>query len=567
MKGLTLFTLFSLAICQSSFSYEEGYMGVHTLSVEEDQQAREYYHQGIADKRQAEACAGEDGKSDLCVNGRNAFKKKGAQTLEAMFPIVKGLYQSLFHFVPGLAMKKNAKYNDGSNIFVDENGKAVDSKIVHGKREYYIPTEKGKATVAQKDLKTSENYQKKEEDVTDICIFIPPAVDMGAQVYTMAAQGKVELQFDQSEPSGRQKQALYAVKAQQEILKKASITQAAGWGTTTACYVTYMSAGWAKPNVGAIARASGAALITSFYSVKAHAHAERAKAIQEIIDAFPNAGECNPHTETTCFCTENSSAFSDPQNYLKYCTPKEFANRFDKDPMVCVDDKGKVDAQCKCAKTNSCIKSFMTSSAAKLGLDGNMLQGPLKGLKSVNSGTGAAGMEGSTNRNLAFAKRGLKKIKPDYKKLPKITLNPKQKKFAKGLVRNGFSPAAAAITASALNADKAFPSSASLASLSPTKKFSQAMAKDSRLKFKSKMARRRSYKRRSGGINRRSTAKKSKSGVVIMDEDYAQKALSKADITRNTTRNLFDIVSSRYQKSGWKRFKDSMGEVKKEEKK
>ena len=60
--------------------------------------------------------------------------------------------------------------------------------------------------------------------------------------------------------------------------------------------------------------------------MKVKRHKLYAKEVQKIIDELPEKkGDCNPHTDTMCFCNEPTSQAQDPTNFMRYCVPKQYA--------------------------------------------------------------------------------------------------------------------------------------------------------------------------------------------------------------------------------------------------
>ena len=195
--------------------------------------------------------------------------------------------------------------------------------------------EKVEAVAATENTDAVAAQDEETKNVQDYCQYIPTVTELGANAYQLIAQNQISSEMEQTaQAEGRsnnqQLGTLYAIKANQKQRRKAAVFQSSGWGAASACYITYMatrSMTSIKIDTKMVLKTAAAVTLTTFYGFKARAHKERAKAIQEVIDSLPRAGECNPVSATTCFCGEASSATSDPTNFAKYCIPKPFANK------------------------------------------------------------------------------------------------------------------------------------------------------------------------------------------------------------------------------------------------
>ena len=556
MKLILVFILSTSLV----FGFESGFDDVKLLTDEEQVEANDYYHAGLAQERKDQACAESDLASDLCTNSQSGFNTKGMQTLEMMIPMISKAYSMILGNT-SITMGTGEMVTKGTGDDVltytkNDKGQWVNKQLVKKDGEAAQVVEKPVDDMEAK-IESGEVTEKTEKK-KDYCAMIPMASEMGAQIYMTMQSSEIEQQYQQADPAYKQKESLYAVQSSQIAQKKASIVQTAGWGVTSACYVGYMIAGgYTDPML--YAKLGASALIATFYGFKIKAHQDRADGIQEILDGFPDQGECNPHTQTTCFCSEASSMTSDPGNYQKVCVPPPFANRFNQDPFACVDAGGKSDPNCLCAQNNTCIDAALKSGFAKLGLNPNSLAGPLKALEPLTKGAGAGELGNAHQQNMAMARKALNKFKP--KKLPSFKLSPKQKELAREMTKLGVPPAAAAMIAA--QPVKSSPAGASLAGLKGDGKFGNgAMRKgstNSKMRFSGGGRNRGSGRFKTSSSNSRNSRSKGGSGGgVVLVDDLQRKAASRAEINRDSGKNIFDIITYRYNMSAWKRFEDTI---------
>jgi hypothetical protein len=538
-------------------AFEDGFDDVKMLTDEEQMEANDYYHSGLAEKHKTEECA-ENG--DLCTNQESGFKSKGMQTMEMMAPMISQAYSmilggSTIKMASGGAKTVTGGANKGN--WTPAEGGGYESTQLDAKGN--VTTQK----MSEEDmgkLEESGNAEDKTEEAQDYCVYIPTATELASQAFQTMSQDNIEQQYEQTDPSAKQKASLESVKQAQETRAKTATVQTIGWGATGACYIGYAIAG-GYTDWKLYAKIGATALLATFYGFKIAAHKQRAEDIQDIIDGFPKAGDCNPHTETTCFCTEPSSATTDPQNFQKACMPPALANRFNADPFVCVNAKGQTDAECKCKQSNTCIDYKLKSGFASLGLNPSSLAGPLKALEPVTKGTGAGELGAAHNKNMAMARKFLKNNKPS--KVPNFRLSPKQKKLAKAMTKMGIPAIAAAAIAS--QPVKATPAGGAMAGLRggsmggsfKNKKIREAFKK-SNMRFAGSRRGRSSLRSRSKRKSRGRGAKGGSGGSVTIVDDLKRKAASRAEINRNSGKNIFDIITYRYNVSAWKRFEEQI---------
>ena len=534
----TLLSLFALMIStQFALANEAGFDGLQNdITPQDEALAEDYMHQGVADRTFYDLCGGtadedvsgsdrranrkadeydvsKDGyvNSDLCTAEHGARTKSG-QFFEAMLPAVTKAY-AIIGIAPSLI---------GNN------------------------PDAGK-------LKQKDGSEAKQ----DICKFIPLVGEGVNSAQQQISNSNTQQNFEAAQPQFRQRAAFEALIDSHETSKTAATMQSVVYGSTAACYGVYAATGtaWAEGNM-LILKIGAASLISFFYGKKAVAHKRRAEAIQKLIDKFPKNGDCNPVTETTCFCNEISSYETDPANYKKYCVPDQMAGAKQNGPgaYVCADAKGKVDPSCECEKTNSCIDKTLKMAALDLGFPPTMLKDPLASLKPLSAGFGAGtlGASDSRNRNIA------KKLMNQYKPKKPINLSPAQLKLAKQMNKMGIPKALAARMASMpTGSNTSLP--AGLADISGGNFGKTAIAnlRKPKPKFQKGGSVAKKSSRSSNPFGKFGKRGGGSRGGIQIDGSYAKKATLAAEIHSNTDVSIFRVISNRYQRTGWKQFPDA----------
>lgn len=487
---------------------EDDYMNTRNevnLSTEDKIEAREYMHEGVVQDTINEECTG-----DICSNQDTAFKSDAGKMIEQMMPFVVQAY----------------------NLFGTLSASMGSSTMTLGEGE-------------------------DAEELNDYCQYIPLATEIAAQATQAIRQQQLEdMVARESASSNRQLQTMYAVSQAQKERHYTSIVQASGWGATGVCYSVYIglvASGGGSPGqiVKMIAKTAAAVGLTTYYGYKAKAHLERHEAVEEIIAKLPKQGDCNPHTQTTCFCNQENSAATDSTNYNRYCVPAVFANRQDPDQaVVCVNQAMKADEECKCARTNSCFDTIVSTGALGAGFATTDINSIMPAIKPMSRGLGSANLSSLANGQAAIAR---KKLKENDSKLNIPNMNSKQKNMAKGIAKAFNIPNKAAAHIATANQAKL---PAALAQAVENVKSGEAsgslIGKDSKTKFVRKSSSR-SY---GGGaspnfvnpfLKKKKDKKNAQSNVEVLD--FYEKAEQAASINRDSSASIFEIISHRYLKT------------------
>jgi len=533
-----LFLNLLLLSLSSSYAQEAAFDGTTPLTPEEEAQAEDYIHQGLADKQFFENCTAENRKengekfSDLCA-GTQAFDpdKKflgvNSQLLEAMIPAVSQAYTAIM----ALPIKGRGG-NEGAGKIHTQN---------------------------------KNNPEEKGDDKDDWCKYIPVAGEAVNIAYTQILNSKTQENYGAAKPAAKQKASFEALARTHKDQRTASQMQMGVYGATGACYVSMLFGKTFVPTkqsrTSLIIKAGAATVMTTFYALKAKAHKERAKLLTELANGLPGAGECNPFTETTCFCNEETSFSHDPANFQKFCMPQELvARNKDNTAYVCADKNGKADPTCACDASNSCIDSTIKAGAIDFGIAPTMMRDPLASLRPLSKGFGSGDLNGSNARNRALTNKALKGFKSDGP----INLNSDQKKLAKDFAKLGIPMSVAALMAKQSSGSAgSLPSG--LAGLGgDDSDLAQKMGLSAyKAPLKNAFKKGGSEgKKSSTAMNPFGSFKKSSTnnGGIEIDGKYASKATLAAEIHNNTDVSIFRVISNRYQRTGWKQFPEAFVE-------
>jgi hypothetical protein len=499
---MKLFLLILISIISfSAFSQnEESYDEIKPITAEELNTAETYMHNGQAQALSDDLCANNK-YSDICTNETTAFRSESLQKMEQFMPVVAKIYAMV---------------------------------AVAGAKE------------------------------ADLCAIIPAGVEAGAVVMSQIENKQIAENLDQANSLSTQAQSFHATANKHKDLRKQTGMQAAGWIAGGVCYTAKIIASLtpaalaspdainAKERAMMYVKLGGSVAMGSFYAVKAKYHNERYKELKAIAAKLPGRGDCNPVTETSCFCSEETSQTADPANYQKYCVPAELANRTGT-PTACVTATGLADPNCNCKLTNSCITTKIGKLGLELGFNGAHLQSIINGIKPLGTGFYGADFQTTTDANLAFAKKQLDKA-PAATEDPNLTAE--QKKTAALIASMGVPKSIAASLAKQPSAD--LPTS--IANYNPNASTTSPVSysKDPVMRKGKTIRKKKTNTRGSNPFARKTSKSSNGSGVEI--NGYIEKAQREAEIVKDTSKPIFDIISYRYKKSAWREFKSNLEE-------
>jgi hypothetical protein len=555
MKYLLFLTLLSSHLIANESMFD----GTDPMTDKELEESKTYIHQGMAERIYKDQCVNEDKtiKQD-CIDGETAFseEQKVERAIEKMMPMVGPAYSLIMGQLPVKYIEKE----NGGPVLTD--GK---NEIKKGSDGFYRDPKTGQALdpKQRKDM----DLKEKTKEGQDYCGYIPTVMTTAVTFYEQTMDQQTQQNFDKANPTTRQSQSFYALAKAHKDRAKTSTVQFAGWGATAGCYAALMVTNTISANAGAIVKTGAATLLAYFYNLKTKAHKNRAKMLEELAKKYPGAGDCNPHTATTCFCNEETSPMSDPGNYQAKCVPPNYQAGFNNNSFICINANNQADPACDCKKKGTCIDTKFKTMGMQLGLNPSMMKDPLAGIGPLSSGFGTNGLDEITNRNLAFAKKALNEISPqDLNNI--ANMNNQKKNLAKDIASQGIPRGIAAQMASHANMGAGAPAMAS-SGLSGGRGINlngqgidNAFKANESTRFKSggtvagvKNNNDNPY----GAFNRGKTTGAGQGGVQVMDfDELNDRAAREAEITKDTSKPIFEIITYRYKTSAWREFQEAI---------
>ena len=398
--------------------------------------------------------------------------------------------------------------------------------------------------------------QKKTD--TDYCMYLAMGYEALAGMIQTAQQQVITTQ--NQEIRDVQMQALVTLRDAHQARSDTSYFQAGVYGAVAGCYGVRMlglggAVDFSDPMI--YVKSGGAILLSGLFFTKALKHADAVKKVQQIIDDIDSSENCNPFTQTNCFCTEPTSASAFPAQFQQVCVRNggDFTQPI-KD-LGCAAIAGSelsFDKECKCKQSNTCFKGQISSFNPNIDAGGNFTKSLNATFDLASSGQfDRAKLNSLTTANTAFATKLRNKAKLKGP-LPSVALNAEQKKNAAELAK--LIPAdLAALTAAqqpfspAGSPPLAGGTAAALAKLPEGARKKVAAAKIETSYESSGQGFASLDKKEAGFVMPTfgQAAKKDSTEVL----SFAEKAMSKADITNNKDTPIFDIITNRYRRSGW----------------
>nr|MBP9680974.1 hypothetical protein [Bacteriovorax sp.] len=492
------------------------------LTDQDKQMSEHYVHQGKANRIIQEKCVGE--MAEACSGNEVNHKVMGMD--------------------PGLIKAATAAYASF--------GAMSDSILPLTKKPEKEAAPKD-GEVKTNDKEVDNKATDKEKSATDYCKYFPAVTEAAA----MVSQKNSIAGIDSGAETSQKEALMKAAKSHEERGKNAQI-QAAGWFGGAACYALRISPlGSVTPDKNLWIKLASATLLGTFYQEEVSANQEYADKTREIARSLPGLGDCNPITQTACYCsqpeTENDPRYCKAQIAAKIATTP---NR-----IACTDNKMQLDPNCNCEKSNSCFDKFIENvGAVELNLGSGLYNSPFKSIASLAHGKLEAGtLNGSSSAGMAaIAKRALAQY---ASKVPDTgMLTPAQKAMADAIASKGIPASIARLMAknpppqSEMNKAMAKvqglgSNGSQVASLSPG-------AKSNVLDFSGgnglgtsgkKVEKKNGMEDFMGKLNPKTSA--TNNGRIL---EFAQKAQASAPQITKADRPLFEIISLRYQTSGRK---------------
>lgn len=390
----------------------------------------------------------------------------------------------------------------------------------------------------------------------DMCIYIPIGYEVIAMMTQMAGQKQAQQETANLDP---QLAALAQLKEAHKTRKKTATFQSVIYGSTAACYAAMMFIPPGSTDTMTIVKMGAAGALSALFMAKAKKHGQAMAKVQEVIDSLPKGGDCNPWTGTACFCSEKTSATLYPGQYNEVCVLNKGNPNGTLANMGCavtVAGKISLDANCNCKANNSCLSSKISLSAGNLGLGANFVNDANKGLQLLDPSQFDEAKLNDYQSGMA-AKLNNVKVKGS---IPDVQLTPAQKSLADDMAT--YAPAAIANLAAASEAASP-PNGGGImagATTSGLDKIPPALKKELN---DFEVA---GQYRRNGGSGATGTGAPEvafsipglqggqqgpQGGTEV--EEFAERAVSRADIRNSPETGIFDIISNRYRSSAWRK--------------
>lgn len=397
-------------------------------------------------------------------------------------------------------------------------------------------------------------------DNTDYCKYIAVGTEAISMVQQTASQQSLNATplENPNNVGNAQKEALYrASRSHKERSNNAKI-QTYGWGTSTVCYGAMML----RPGISTSSwknwlKLGSSALMTAFFNSQVKGHQKYADQVKQIADTLPEPGDCNPVTERNCYCAQSETQY-DPNYCQKEIHKKIVADNSYK--ISCIDDKAQADKDCSCRDTDSCLDKTFVNYLKGLGFNETMNKGVVTPLSKFAKGELVGGkLDTSDIAQAAMAKKTLEQLKD---KMPNdsVSLNKDQLAEAKAIQSLGI-PAALArkmasmpYTAEAKKlGDKLAKAGIGGGTYNPSAGTGNRYNNGSVLTFQGGNGNRKSGRSTSSNIDyKKFLPKKGKSTSNGQVLNFAKEAEARAQIHhKGDNRNIFQIISRRYQVTGW----------------
>lgn len=425
----------------------------------------------------------------------------------------------------------------------------------------------------QDNTKTGDAAKdEKEKDNTDYCKWVAVGTEAIAMVQQTMAQQEIQ-SVPLAEEASAQRAALLRVKRGYEERQKNARTQAWGWGITTGCYTAMMATaafnvtGYAtniKDGWSNYLKLGAAGFLTVVFGTHASKFKDAAEKTGLIADMLPGKGDCNPHTDRDCYCSQPTT-----MNHPQYCAPYLHQNTI-RDPGItmrtsCINDQAEADPKCACMQTNSCLHNGMDTVFTMDGFAAQVNPTYLSDLKSLSTGTVPSSLNASANsRNSNAARTAMKKADEELSKLqpPNPNLTEKQTQEAKFLEAQGVPPTLArAMASTPLEGDakeimaavqSRFGNAAASAPAGSTSFNASLKDRAQSNGLRPKKAAKKEDKSNPFAkyLNQGKGTKQQPTGNIL---NLAQKAEANAQISNRKESSVFDIISHRYKTSAWRR--------------
>ena len=210
--------------------------------------------------------------------------------------------------------------------------------------------------------------------------------------------------------------------------------QVIGWGATSICYTYYATMAGIQLDWNIGLKLVGSYALLAFYISEMEKHKNAADQVRLIANKLPGAGNCNPISDTACYCAQVET-----KNDVQYCMPqiKKRQLASSSTQISCLDNKLKADPKCSCIANNTCYDTEFVNNINTLGFGSGFNKSVVAPFSKLTRGElVGANASGGPNRTSALAKQALRKV---ANKFPSFrgSLNKRQKSQARLLTSKG----------------------------------------------------------------------------------------------------------------------------------
>lgn len=508
---LLSFSIANAQVVNTSDPTSDGDSADYDLTDQERVEADNYIHEGLSQRTMDEACAELDDPSACSGNVKTEFLGVDSDLVKAVV--------SAYSAVMGML-----SLGGGTSI------------------------ETQKTDAAGKDIEGETDESK------DYCAMIPLAGEIVAT--TMQTLGQEDIVDDEYQESPQIAQLYKAARSHSTRAKTAKI-QGSVFTATATCYVAYIPVGGATINTSIVLKTVASAFLAWFYWSEAEKQAQYAKEVNAIADSMPGKGDCNPHTENNCYCSQEETQYD--TTYCIETLNKKITNT-NSYSVPCVDADLKADANCSCVGKESCFDSEFFTNIQGTGAASFGTSSAGNNFKNLTNGVLTNGKLTSTaSSSAAAAKKLLKDMDEKITDMPELTKS--QMEMVKAMKGQGLKGSKALASIASTKATAKGKKMASGVKSNGSGKKSASNSKKSSsgkvLTFGRTSAIIGGSKKSSGNdlssMLNKLKKKKTKGGSNGNILKFANQASKSAQISKNKNRPIFEIISRRYQVSGWKR--------------
>jgi len=380
------------------------------LTDEEYELSKHYVHEGYLSREAQELCKGME---DVCRGDQADFKFLGISN--DMMKIASRCYSTVVGSMSAAGlMSLQMPKPEGMDDKKDGSSSSSNTSNTSDTAEQVKNTEAQK--ISEEEAKKRKEYEDNQGKRKDFCSFIAVGTETVATAMETLSNKNVN-ELPSSEAS-RQKDEIYKAAIAHEDRAKISLVQLSGWGATTACYAGMLATNFITINAAYIIKQAASAFMVSYFAKEYEVNRLAASKTRAIAARLSGQGDCNPITETLCYCAQPET-----MNDIKYCAPSikarmlSDANNYQ---ITCLDSKMRSDPDCHCLMNNSCYDRTLDNMLSAL--PPGFAKSNMAAIKKIYRGELQGGSAAATiNRQSAAAQQILGKY---ASKLPAVELDP-----------------------------------------------------------------------------------------------------------------------------------------------